>query len=147
MQWLYGALVFLAGCGVTLQTGANATLRGALGHPMHPGVANFLVGMITVLLISLAVGTPMPGVVGMRAAPAYAWVGGMCGAFFVFAGVTAAPRLGAVLFMVMLFSGQVVAGMIADHFGLLGFAQIPISAGRLVGVALVLAGALVVRLS
>jgi transporter family-2 protein len=37
-------------------------------------------------------------------------------------------------------AGQMLASVIIDHFGLLGFPQHPVSTGRVVGILLLIAG-------
>jgi bacterial/archaeal transporter family-2 protein len=68
------------------------------------------------------------------------------GAFYVVGSIVAAPRLGAVTLVALILAGQAVASLVVDHFGWVGFAEHPISPGRLLGVALVAAGVALVRI-
>ena len=54
---------------------------------------------------------------------------------------------GAAALMAFLFAGQLLAGMLIDRAGLLGVAVREISLGRITGAVLLLAGALLVRLT
>jgi transporter family-2 protein len=49
--------------------------------------------------------------------------------------------------MAFLVAGQLMAGMVLDRIGFLGIAVREISLGRIVGAVLLLAGALLVRLT
>ena len=57
----------------------------------------------------------------------------------------AAPRIGIATTMAYVLLGQVVSSICLDHFGLLGVAQYTTTWPRLVGVALVFGGTLLVR--
>ena len=48
--------------------------------------------------------------------------------------------LGALLLLALTVGGQMIASIIVDHYGLLGFAREPVDATRLVGVVLLLGG-------
>lgn len=77
--------------------------------------------------------------------PAWVWVGGLLGAFYVTASIVAAPRLGGALFVALLVTGQMAAAMALDHFGVL-VARTPISPSRVLGALLIVAGvALIMR--
>jgi len=55
-----------------------------------------------------------------------------------------APAGAAALFAFIL-AGQSLASLAVDHFGWVGFAENPVTPGRLLGVVLVVAGVVVVR--
>ncbi len=56
------------------------------------------------------------------------------------------PRLGSTLMVVLIIIGQLVLGIIVDHFGLFGVTQRPVDLLRLLGVgALILGGWLISR--
>lgn len=82
---------------------------------------------------------------GLRSAPWWAWLGGFYGAAFVSALAYAAPRLGLAQTLTLAIASQVAAALVLDHFGLLGLKETPISALRIAGVLLVLAGVVLVR--
>ena len=57
-----------------------------------------------------------------------------------------APRLGAAATLCFVIAGQLTAAMAIDRLGLFGFTMREASLGRVTGVLMVLAGALLVRL-
>ena len=65
--------------------------------------------------------------------------------FFVAGGVVIAPIAGAQLFFISVIAGQLLGATLADHFGLFGLSTRPVSLERTLGLALVLAGAFLVR--
>jgi transporter family-2 protein len=85
---------------------------------------------------------------GQRAsdAPWWAWVGGVLGAFYVTATVVVPVRIGAAAFFGILVAAQLVTSVLIDQFGWLSFPQHQVSPLRLLGVALLISGALLVRL-
>ena len=55
------------------------------------------------------------------------------------------PRLGVAMTITLMVAGQLLVGLMLDHFGASACRAQPISLGRAAGVALVLAGVLMVR--
>jgi transporter family-2 protein len=55
------------------------------------------------------------------------------------------PRLGAATFISITIAGQVFVSILLDHFGVVGFAARPVTASRLLGALLLIAGVLMVR--
>ena len=64
---------------------------------------------------------------------------------FVVAAAFAAPRLGVASTITLMIAGQLVAGMVVDHFGGFGIAPRPVTLIRLLGVGLVFVGVVLVR--
>jgi transporter family-2 protein len=81
------------------------------------------------------------------AAPWWAWLGGLFGAFFVTSTVVVPVRIGAAAFFGILVAAQLITSVVLDRFGWIGFPQRDVSPLKLVGVALLVAGALLVRLA
>lgn len=144
--WLLLGLVLLAGALVATQAGVNAQLARHLGDPVMAAFVSFAVGTLALGLVLLLRRPALPGAEALAAAPAWAWVGGLLGAAFVTVAVVAAPRLGAVTLVALTITGQFVASMLLDQFGLLGFPERAATLTRLAGVGLLVAGAALVRL-
>jgi transporter family-2 protein len=99
---------------------------------------------VALALVALALGV-RPNLVVTRALPAYAWAGGLYGAFFVAAAAFAAPRTGLTLFFALLIAGQLGMALLLDHLGTFGLERQPISPIRLIGVLVILGGVVLVR--
>jgi transporter family-2 protein len=69
----------------------------------------------------------------------------MFGAIFIALGILLVPKIGAATFIALLVAGQMLASVAFDHFGLLGLAQRPVDLPRIIGVALLIAGVLLIR--
>lgn len=148
MQWLLLMTAF--GCGVILplQPGINAHLRTHLESPFAAALVSFAVGTSVLLVVTAAVGRPAAQALGnLGQVPWWAWTGGLIGAVFVTASVVLAPRLGATLLVGGVVTGQLMGSLLIDHFGLVGFPVTPVSVGRLLGVALLVAGVVVVQVT
>lgn len=146
MQVALILLTFLAGMGLVVQVSMNAAIGHALGRPVLGALVNFIVGLLALTLYATAIRTPVPTREMIASAPAWAWLGGLMGAFYVAITTIAGPRLGAVVILAAAVAGQMIASLIVDHFGLLGFPEQPITAMRVLGVLLLCSGiALVAR--
>jgi transporter family-2 protein len=133
----------LVGAGLTVQVGMNATVRFAIGSPVLAAIVNFVVGLAALALVAVASGARWaPG--STAAVPAWAWFGGLLGAAYVAATTVLGPRLGAATLLALTIGGQMVAALLVDHYGVIGFPQTPLTPARLVGVALLVAGVLLI---
>lgn len=113
------------------------------------------VGGIQAALISFAVGTTVLLVVaslakgGLRGVgdfslPWYYLLGGLLGAIYVTTVLFTVRSLGAGGLAAATITGQLAASMIVDHFGWFGLEQQEVTVARLFGVALLVAGTLLV---
>ncbi|MBA2359082.1 MAG: DMT family transporter [Actinobacteria bacterium] len=73
--------------------------------------------------------------------PAWLWVGGLMGAFIVFTITLVAPKLGVAAAIGLIIAGQLIMGAAIDRFGLFGLERIGLTWPRVVGIALLAAGA------
>jgi transporter family-2 protein len=106
-------------------------------------IVNFGVGLAGLLLLALASGARVtPG--SAAAVPAWAWFGGLLGAAYVAATTVLGPRLGAAALIALTLAGQMVAALIVDHYGVIGFPQNPVTPARLAGAALLVVGVLLI---
>lgn len=135
----------LAGALMPVQAGINARLREFLGEPLMASLVSFGVGTLALLAFILATRTPWPGAAAIASAPWWTWIGGALGAFFVAVTVILAFKLGATGLMAWIIAGQLMASVLIDHTGAIGFAVREASWQRLAGVGLLLAGAVLVN--
>ena len=140
-----GAVAVVAGALVPLQAGSNAELGRALGHPLWATLVSLAVSMLIVVPILLAMRVPLPAVGELGRLPVWVWFGGITGAVYVSAALILVPRVGATSFIVCVVAGQLIASLLLDYFGWMNLPVREIGVGRLVGVALVLAGMLTVQ--
>lgn len=143
--WLLFALAVLCGGAIAAQAGVNATLGRGLASPIHAALVSFAVGTAALALVALARRDAVPGAAALSLIPWWAWIGGLLGAFFVAVSIALAPRLGAAALLAAVLAGQLATALALDHFGWLGFEERAITWRRIGGIALVAAGAALVR--
>jgi len=136
-------LLAAAGAGVAaaVQSAANAGLsaRANLGAAL---IVNTVLVLIGCLAFFFATGSaPVffpPG------APWFLYIGGLCGFVFILANAFVFPKIGAGTAIALLVLGQGAAALAIDQFGLMGLARHPVSFSRLAGLALVVAGVILI---
>jgi transporter family-2 protein len=145
MRPLIMLTALVAGALMPVQAGVNARLREFLGDPIIASLVSFTVGTVALLGYVLVTRTPWPGMAAAASAPAWSWFGGALGAFFVAVTVILAFKLGATGLMAWIIAGQLIASVLLDHTGAIGFAVREISWQRVAGVLLLLGGAVLVN--
>lgn len=145
MRPLIMLTALIAGALMPVQAGVNARLREHLGDPVMASLVSFCVGTVALLAFILATRAPWPGMAAAATAPWWSWFGGALGAFFVAVTVILAFKLGATGLMAWIIAGQLVASLLLDHYGVMGFPLREVSWQRLAGVGLLLCGALLVN--
>ena len=138
-------LAVLVGLFLPVQAGVNAQLRLALGHPLTTALVSFLVGAVALAILAMIARVPVPTARAVAEVPAWQWIGGLLGAVYIAAAVILAPRLGAATMIASVVAGQMLASLVLDHFGWIGFTQHPASGARVAGVVLIVAGVLLMR--
>ena len=135
-----------AGGATALQAPTNARLATAVASPVNAAFVSFAVGTAALGIMALALQT-RPDIQAAKALPAWAWAGGLYGVVFVVAAAWAVPRLGVAMTVTLMVAGQLLLSLTLDHFGALGVPRQPLNLGRVAGVALVIAGVVLVRRS
>jgi transporter family-2 protein len=144
MQSVFYLLGLGVGIGLVVQVGMNSTLRATLGSALLAALISFLVGSGALAAFIAVTRTPLPAREQFAAVPAWAWLGGLLGAFYVASSVIVGPKLGAATLLALVVLGQLGTSLLVDHFGWLGFAQHPLTLVRLAGAALLFAGVLLI---
>ena len=142
------AYVFVAVAGAlnAVQSGSNAALARSLARPWLVGVLVSLVTAAAMLVGLLVVDARLPDAGRIGATPWWAWTGGLCGAAYVVSTLFFAQRMGAGVFTGLTITAGIVASIVVDHFGWVGFQQHSANALRLGGALLMIVGlALVAR--
>ncbi|HOX34039.1 MAG TPA: DMT family transporter [Spirochaetales bacterium] len=136
---MYAALAPLVGALITLMNGLNSRFAARVGY-LAAALVIHLAGLAAVQLILLARREGRGGREGRERLPPYYYLGGFVGVGTVFASSYAFARLGATLAVALALLGQALFSLGADATGLLGRKRYPLSARRLPGIALALAG-------
>lgn len=140
------AVLFMAltGALIAMQPAINAGLGKATGS-LPAALVSFAVG--TLLLAAIVVLSGKAG--GLSSTFDVSWyylLGGVLGAAYVFAALSTVGSIGAGGVAAATITGQLTMSVLIDRLGILGLEQTPITAPRIVGVGLLLAGTfLIVR--
>lgn len=142
---LSALLAVLAGAGLVLQQILNANLRAGLDSASWAGVSSYAVGLACMALLAAALRDPVPTAGVAERIPWWTWSGGLFGAVFIGLAILLVPKLGAATFFALLVTGQMIASVLFDHAGLLGLAPRPVDLPRLLGIALLIGGVVLIR--
>ena len=141
MRGLAYFLGIASGFGLTLQIGMNSKLRTVLQNANTAALISFLVGTVGLIVLLAVTRAPVPARDTLASVPAWAWFGGLMGAFYVAISTVVASQLGTASLLGLALSGQLAMALVVDHFGWLGLPEHPITLTRLAGVALLGLGA------
>jgi bacterial/archaeal transporter family-2 protein len=129
----------------------NGLLRHGLGAPFAVGAVSFVVAtlaMAAALLLATAVfRQPRPRLAGVATMPWWGWLGGVARAAYVTTVFTAIPAIGAAATIGLTVAGQQLASVLVDRHGWFRLPRRPVSALRMAGVMLLLAGVAVITLA
>jgi len=134
-----------AGVSVATQQVLNGGLRTALGSPAWAGLVSYAGGLIAMIVAVIALGERVPSWKTIADVPWHAWSGGLFGAAFILLAILLLPFLGAATLFALVIAGQVLAAVTMDHFGAFGLTAHPVSAARLAGAVLLIAGVILIR--
>jgi len=138
-------VALLTGAAIAVQALANSRLRDALGTPVWAAIAQFVVGLLALVVVAFVARQPAPILSGLGRMPAWAWVGGIVGALFIVVSIVLTPRLGTAVTLATITVGQLVAALLLDHYGWLGSPVIRLSLPRVLGAACLLLGIVLMR--
>lgn len=138
-------VALVAGACAPAQAGINSQLRLWTGDPVSASMISFAVGTIVLLLYMITTVIPWPDIKTASKLPLWVWTGGALGAFIVVVSVILAPKLGAGALMGTMITGQLIGGILLDHFGLIGYSVHPVNGWRFLGVALLISGVVIIK--
>ena len=141
MNAAYYLLAIAAGLGITLQTTLNGQLaRGVGGDSVAAALFSFTAGAACLGLFSLMRGGIVSSLAAIPAQPSWSLLGGLLGAGALLSYVVLAPKIGLSALLGLAIAGQIISSLVIDHFGLLGAIERPVSAVKLAGTLVMLAG-------
>jgi len=129
----------IAGISMALQGSFNTVLSKVIGL-MEANFVVHVIGTATLFLL-LCFGLGHGDLSRLGDAPWYAYLGGILSIVILYTVMASISKLGVAVATTVIIVGQVSAALIIDHFGLFGLRAIPFTWWKLVGVALLAAGA------
>ncbi len=140
-------LVILIGLMGGAAVGIQSPIAGAMGQKIGGTASSFIVhlsGMILSGILLVIVGGEK--IRDWRTLPWYMLGAGIFGLILYQTISVTLPRLGSTMMVTLIIIGQLVVGIIIDHFGLLGVATRHIDLSRVLGIiALLIGGYLIAR--
>ncbi len=144
-QIIYIIFAVLAGAVLPLQAGLNIQLGKSVQQPIFAAFISFLIGTIGLLVYLFILKFDFSSVTNVKSVSPWVWIAGLLGAFYVAAVIILAPKLGTALTFSLVVAGQMIVSLVFDHFGLLGLPVKQINWQRLLGVAFLITGVLLIR--
>jgi transporter family-2 protein len=134
-------LAFCVGIFISVQAAINSQLAQALhANSVVAAFISFSVGTLVLGIAAFARGGVGESLGLLSQQPLWKLTGGMLGAAFVFGTVFLAPRIGLLNMVVLVIAGQLMMSMAIDNFGLVQMAVRKVSAIRMAGALVVIAG-------
>lgn len=132
-----------AGIGVPIMAALNSGLGARLDNPVQAAAMLFSLALLVSLAVLLI--QPRPIVLDLASIPSRFLMGGLFVAFYVLSVTFIAPKIGVGNSVVLVLFGQMVASAVIDHHGWLSAPQAPLSAKRVMGLAFVLTGVILMK--
>ncbi|MDZ7748377.1 MAG: DMT family transporter [Halofilum sp. (in: g-proteobacteria)] len=144
--YLITVVIAVVGSGLAVQAATNARLGAILQVPLASAFWNFVLGSVALGLLLASGVFGRPTLAHASAAPWWVWIGGLFGALDVTTMTAmAVPRVGTVAMFGAIICGQFIGAVLIDTNGWLGVEPIPLSATRVLGVRLLVAGVFLVQ--
>ncbi|MGK9044459.1 DMT family transporter [Mammaliicoccus vitulinus] len=142
-------LGIVTGCLPPIQTAINSALRYEVQSFYLSALISFAIGTIALFVLSLvlvkrisfSLTHPEQG----KIKPIY-FIGGALGVIFVTTNILLMPELGAALTLMIVIFGQMLMGLLIDHFGLFNTPIFKVTSRRLIGAILVFVGIVILKL-
>jgi len=138
-------LAIISGAMLPIQAALNGKVGRAVGDPVYAALISFIVGSIGLLAYVLLSKTALYSITETRDLPWTVWLAGILGAFYVACIIILAPRIGVALTFALVVTGQLGISLVMDHFGLIGVPVREINLYKVMGILLIIAGAVMIR--
>ncbi|HAR6764067.1 TPA: DMT family transporter [Staphylococcus aureus] len=145
--WLL--LGFIFGFFPPIQTTINSALASHTHSPAFASLVSFTIGSITLLILTAIFNRSLKLKTSHlkfgKLKPIY-FTGGILGMAFVTANIILMPHMGAALTTLIGMFGQILMGILIDHFGLFGSPKIAMTSRKTIGLLCILTGIILLRL-
>lgn len=134
----------VAGGAVAAQAPINSILSKQVGN-FGAATVNFAVGLVCIVVITFAIAGGLNGSHEAESTPWYAWVfGGIAGVIIVTTTLITVRELGAGGVTAATIAGQLTLSLVLDRLGVLGLEERAITWDKLLGIALLAAGTVLI---
>ncbi|TGA98024.1 DMT family transporter [Sporolactobacillus shoreae] len=145
LLFVVGGLI--AGTIIPVQTSINSKLGLKVGSPFLASLISFFIGTLTLLILTLSIDHRLTfAEAAFNVNPWWVWVGGgVLGVCYLTSNILLLPRLGAALTVVTTLCGQMIMAICIDQFGWFGVPVHEFNMTRLIGVACMLVGVVLMK--
>lgn len=144
--WLIIGFIF--GFCPPIQTAINSALGQQLHSSIMASLVSFTVGTIVLFILTLIFNKSLKVATFNnkqgKLKPIY-FIGGILGVIFVTTNIILMPHLGAALTTIIVMLGQMLMGIIIDHFGLLGTNVNKVTTRKVSGIIAIMIGIILLR--
>lgn len=145
MKYIFYFLPLIAGIAMTTQAAVNAQLKAAIQSPLMAAFISFIIGTFVLGLAVVFSKEPLPSIRQVIQIDAYKYSGGLLGATFVTIIILSVQKIGSTNMFALIITGQLIASIVYEHFGLLGFKISSIQPYKLLGFLLLVIGAILIN--
>ena len=145
MGQVYTLVALVIGLLLPVQVGINAELAQRVSSPITASLFSFAIGTVGLMLCLWFSQAPWPDLNTLTSLPKWLFLGGFIGAFAVFGGIISGPKIGLLSLVALVLAGQLMASIIMDHNGWLGFPTRELSFGRISGSLLLLIAVILIH--
>lgn len=140
--WLVVLMMAAGGAMMSFQAPINAALSRHVGV-FESALVSFLVGTVALILVVAIGGKGSLG--NLKQVSWWHLLGGLIGAVFVTATLTATQKIEVTQMIVAALAGNMIAAILIDRFGWVGMTAKPIDAPRIAGVALLIVSVVLIN--
>lgn len=138
----------LVGMLMAVQSAINGQLGRVLGSPLHSAFISFFVGLVILIIV---VGVKERSYSNIKepitqAAPWWVWCGGLIGGSYVLINIYLVGQIGTGQTVVLALFGQISGSLLVQQFGLLNSVKKRITLIQLVGLLIMLAGVVIIKM-
>lgn len=137
---IFAIIALIAGSLIPVQAATNAALSQHIDNVLFSSLILFTVAVLFIASITVISGAKVPSIDALSTAPKYGYIGGLIVGFYVLSITFLAPRMGVANAICFIVTGQILAAVTIDHFGLFNSIQTSISKERVLGVLLMIVG-------
>jgi transporter family-2 protein len=142
---IFAGLATLAGMSFVAQQAVNADLRASIESAAWAGFISYIGGTLCMAVLALLVREGWPAPAALARSHWWAWSGGLFGAIYIAISILLLPRLGAATVVALIVLGQMLGSILFDHYGWAGLPRHSADWQRMIGVALLIGGVVLIR--
>jgi transporter family-2 protein len=142
---IFAAWSLVAGAGIPLIGTLNSGIARSVGNPFAATAVMFTMAAIVAFGLTLPL-YGHPTLTQLGSASPISYGAGLLIGFYGLSATIIIPRLGAASFIAYILIAQLLTSAVVDQFGLFGMARRPIDITKLVGLAVIAAGIVIMEI-